>query len=103
MTISGVQLVSNSETAPVQLTASQQGRASVHVTAGFHIATVEFSPSFEISAIVLNASSRTVNVQLPGGAPGAEGVPAFEISSAQLGGNGELGSLQLSPSTGKRA
>ncbi len=102
LTVSGVQLVSNFETAPVQLMASQQGRAPVNVTAGFNIATVEFSPSFEISAIVLNSNSRTVNVQLPGGGGQPEGAPVFEIGAAQVGSNGELSNLQLSPSA-KRA
>ena len=97
-TIAGVQLVSNSESAPVQLTPSQQGKASVLMTAAFQISTVEFSPSFEISSIVLNASSKNVSVQLPGAGPSAiEGAPVFEIASIQSGGNGEIGLIQLNP------
>ena len=96
--IAGLQLVSGADAAPVQLTPSQQGQASVLVTAPFQIATVEFSPSFEIASIILNASSRNVNVQLPGTGPSAvEGAPVFEISNVQLGGNGELGMMQLNP------
>ena len=45
----------------------------MHMTAGFQIATVEFSPSFEIASIVLNSTSRTVQVQLPGAGPSATG------------------------------
>jgi len=98
-TIAGVQLVSGSEAAPVQLTPSQQGKASVLMTAAFQISTVEFSPSFEISSIVLNASSKNVNVQLPGAGPSAiEGAPVFEIANLQVGGNGEIGVIQLNPS-----
>ena len=63
-TVAGLQLVSNFEQAPVQLTPSAQ--ASVLVTGAFQIATVEFSPSFEIASIVLNSSSKQVAVQLPG-------------------------------------
>lgn len=97
-TIAGVSLVSGSENSPVQLTPSQQGKASVHMTAGFTIATVEFSPSFEIASIVLNATSRQVNVQLPGAGPSSiEGAPVFEISNVQAGGNGEIGLIQLNP------
>jgi predicted Zn-dependent protease len=97
-TIAGVQLVSNFESAPVQLTPSQQGKASVHVTASFQIATVEFSPSFEIASIVLNSTSKNVSVQLPGAGPSSiEGAPVFEIGNVQLGGNGELGLIQLTP------
>ncbi len=96
--ITGLQLVSGSDAAPVQLTPSQQGQASVHVTAGFQIATVEFSPSFEIASIILNATSKTASVQLPGTGPSAvEGAPVFEIVNVQLGGNGELGMMQLNP------
>ena len=69
-TVAGLQLVSNFEAAPVQLTPSTQ--AGVLVTGSFQIATVEFSPSFEIASIVLNASSKQVGVQLPG-APVADG------------------------------
>jgi len=97
--IAGLQLVSNSESAPVQLTPSQQGKASVHLTAAFQIATVEFSPSFEIASIVLNSTSKNVSVQLPGVGPSAiEGAPVFEIANMQVGGNGEIGSIQLNPS-----
>ncbi|MBA2431111.1 MAG: tetratricopeptide repeat protein [Chthoniobacterales bacterium] len=103
--ITGLQLVSGADAAPVQLTPSQQGQASVLVTAGFQIATVEFSPSFEIASIILNSTSRNVNVQLPGTGPSAvEGAPVFEMTSVQLGGNGEISVMQLNPpGTEKRA
>jgi predicted Zn-dependent protease len=102
-TIAGVQLVANSESAPVQLTPSQQGKASVLMTAAFQISTVEFSPSFEISSIVLNASSKNASVQLPGAGPSAiEGAPVFEIANMQVGGNGEIGLIQLNPPGGTR-
>jgi hypothetical protein len=94
--VAGLQLVSNFEAAPVQLTPSQQGQASVLVTAPFQIATVEFSPSFEIASIVLNSTSKQVAVQLPGGGPGpGEGAPMFEIANLQLTGGGDIGMLQL--------
>jgi hypothetical protein len=93
--IAGLQLLSGADSA-VQLTPSQQGQASVHVTGRFQISTVEFSPSFEISSIVLNSTSKNVSVQLPGAGPSAvEGAPVFEITNVQLGGNGEIGTMQL--------
>ena len=96
--IAGLQIVSGFEGAPVQLTPSQQGQASVHVTAAFQITTVEFSPSFDISAIILNSSSKTVSVQLPGaGATALENAPVFEITNVQLANNGEIAMLQLNP------
>ncbi|HMJ06473.1 MAG TPA: tetratricopeptide repeat protein [Chthoniobacterales bacterium] len=96
--VAGLQLVAGADAAPVQITPSQQGQASVHVTAGFQIATVEFSPSFEIASIILNSTSRNVSVQLPGSGPSAvEGAPVFEIGSVQLGGNGEISTMQLNP------
>ena len=91
-TVGGLQLVSNFEAAPVQLTPSQQ--ASVQVTGAFQIATVEFSPSFEIASIVLNSSAKQVAVQLPG-AGSVEGAPRFEIANLQLGPSGEIGMMQL--------
>ncbi len=91
-TVAGLQLVSNFEQAPVQLTPSQQ--AGVLVTGAFQIATVEFSPSFEISSIVLNSSTKQVAVQLPGAAS-AEGAARFDIANLQLGPSGEIGMMQL--------
>src|SRR5436190_1294581 len=94
--VAGLQLLSGAESGAVQITPSQQGQASVHVTGRFQIATVEFSPSFEISSIVLNSTSKNVSVQLPGAGPSAvEGAPVFEITNVQLGGNGEIGIMQL--------
>jgi tetratricopeptide (TPR) repeat protein len=95
-TVGGLHLVSDFAAAPLQLTPSQQGQAVVQVVAPFQIATVEFSPSFEISSIVLNSNSKQVSVQMPtaGGAP-VEGAPMFEISNLQLTGSGEIGMMQL--------
>lgn len=94
--IAGLQLLSGSEAGAVQLTPSQQGQASVHVTGRFQIATVEFSPSFEIASIVLNSTSKSVSVQLPGAGPSAvEGAPVFEIANVQIGGTGEITMMQL--------
>ena len=99
--VAGLQLVSGEGSAPVQITPSQQGQASVLVTGAFQIATVEFSPSFEIASIVLNSASKNVNVQLPGaGASAVEGAPVFEITNVQLAGNGEIGMMQLHPQGG---
>ena len=93
--VAGLQLLGN-ESGAVQITPSQQGQASVHVTGRFQIATVEFSPSFEIASIVLNSTSKNVSVQLPGAGPSAvEGAPVFEVTNVQLGGNGEIGMMQL--------
>src|SRR5437870_5058024 len=95
-TVGGLHLVSDFAAAPLQLTPSQQGQATVQVVAPFQIANVEFSPSFEISSIVLNSNSNQVSVQMPsaGGAP-VEGAPVFEISNLQLTGSGEIGMMQL--------
>ncbi len=91
-TVGGLQLISNFEAAPVQLTPSQQ--AAVFVTGSFQIATVEFSPAFEIASIVLNATSKQVAVQLAG-AGSIETAPMFEIGNLQLGASGEIGMMQL--------
>jgi tetratricopeptide (TPR) repeat protein len=101
--ISGLQLVTGFEAAPLQLTPTHQTQASVHLTAAFHITTVEFSPTFEIAAILLNASSKTVAVQLPGAvATSVENAPMFEITNVQMASNGEIALLQLNPAAAKR-
>jgi tetratricopeptide (TPR) repeat protein len=95
-TVEGLHLVSDFAAAPLQLTPSQQGQATVQVVAPFQVANVEFSPSFEISSIVLNSNSNQVSVQMPsaGGAP-VEGAPVFEISNLQLTDSGEIEMMQL--------
>jgi len=96
--ISGLQLVSGFESAPLQLTPSHQTQASVHLTAAFQITSVEFSPTFEIAGIILNSTSKTVAVQLPGaGASSVENAPMFEITNVQMASNGEIAMLQLNP------
>ncbi len=102
--ISGLQLVSGFESAPLQLTPQQQGQASVQLTAAFQISTVEFSPTFDIAGIILNAIGKNVSLQLPGaGASTIEGAPVFEIVNIQLTPNGEIALLQLSPAGGRRS
>src|SRR5262249_36205004 len=99
--ISGLKLVSGSGSGPVQLTPSHQDNASVHLTAQFQIVAIEFTPLFEISAIVLNSSSRKVSIQLPGTGPTSiEGAPVFEIENVQLGPGNELGLIQVTPGPG---
>jgi len=94
--VAGMQLVPNSETAPLQLTPSPQGRASVLITVPFQISTLEFSPSLEIASVILNSNSKQVVVQLPGTGPGpAEGAPMFEIANLELNEGGEIAMMQL--------
>jgi hypothetical protein len=91
--VAGLQLVSNFEAAPLQITPTQSGQAGVLVTSSFQIATVEFSPSFEIASIVLNANSKNISVQLPGGP--ATDAPMFEIANLQIAGTGDIGLMQV--------
>jgi len=94
--VAGLQIVPNSETAPVQLTPSPQGRASVFVTVPFQISSLEFSPSLEIASVILNSSSKQVIVQLPGAGPNpAEGAPMFEIANLELNEHGDIAMMQL--------
>lgn len=94
--VAGLQVVPNSETAPVQLTPSAQGRASVFVTVPFQISTLEFSPTLEIGSVTLNSNSKQVIVQLPGTGPGpVEGAPMFEIANLELNESGEIVMMQL--------
>ena len=94
--VAGLQIVPNSETAPVQLTPSPQGRASVFITVPFQISTLEFSPSLEIASVILNSNSKQVIVQLPGAGPSpAEGAPMFEIANLELNETGDIAMVQL--------
>jgi len=94
--VAGLQIVPNSETAPVQLTPSPQGRASVFITVPFQISTLEFSPTLEIGSVTLNSNSKQVVVQLPGTGPGpVEGAPMFEIANLELNEDGEIVMMQL--------
>jgi hypothetical protein len=94
--VAGLQVVQNSETAPVQLTPSPQGRASVFITVPFQISTLEFSPTLEIGSVTLNSNSKQVVVQLPGTGPGpVEGAPMFEIANLELNEGGEIVMMQL--------
>ena len=94
--VAGLQLVPNVEATPVQLTTSQQGQAAVSVTVPFQITTIDFSPSLEIAAVVLDSNSKQVLVQLPGAGPTpGEGAPTFEIMNLQLNEGGEIAMMQL--------
>ena len=94
--VAGLQVVPNSETAPVQLTPSPQGRAAVFITVPFQISTLEFSPTLEIGSVTLNSNSKQVVVQLPGTGPGpVEGAPMFEIANLELNEGGEIVMMQL--------
>jgi Flp pilus assembly protein TadD len=94
--ISGLELVSGQGTAPVQLTPSHQEQASVHLTAEFQITAVEFTPLFEIAAIVLKATSKKVSMELPGSGPrSVDSAPVFEIDKVELTGASELGLIQV--------
>ncbi len=96
--VAGLQVVPNSDTAPVQLTPSRQGRASVLITVPFQITTLEFAPSLEIASVILNSNSKQVAVQLPGAGPApAEGAPMFEIANLELGEGGDIGMMHLNP------
>jgi hypothetical protein len=98
--ISGLELVSGAGAAPVQLTPSHQEQASVHLTAHFQIAAIEFTPLFEISSIVLNAATRSVFMQLPGSGPTSiDSAPVFQIENVQLNG-ADLAMIQVVPGAG---
>jgi hypothetical protein len=67
----------------------------VHLTAGFQISAIEFSPGFGIAAIVLNSTSRNVSLQLPGAEPNStEDAPIFAIERVELNGS-QLGLIQV--------
>jgi tetratricopeptide (TPR) repeat protein len=95
--VKALQPVSSSDAAAaVQLAPSQQGQAHVQVIADFQIAKVEFSSSFEITAVVLNSTSRHVSVQLAGADPsGIEEAPVFDIANMRPTGSSDSEILEL--------
>jgi hypothetical protein len=94
--VAGLQVVSNSDAAPVQLTPSQPGQATVFVTVPCQITNIEFAPSLEIASVVLNSNSKQVRLQLPGAGPNPrEGAPTFEITNLQLGDSGDIAMMHL--------
>jgi len=94
--IAGLQFVPGLRAAPIWLTPSQQGPASVKVRAAFQISAIQFSPSFEVASVILNPSSKRVRVQLPGvNSNTAEGAPVFEIANVQLTEGGDIRMMQL--------
>jgi hypothetical protein len=97
--ISGLELVAGSGGAPLQLTPSHQEQASVHLTAHFKIAAIEFTPLFEIAAIVLNSTSKNVVMQLPGSGPTSiDNAPAFQIENVRLNGS-DIEMIEVAPGT----
>jgi hypothetical protein len=94
--IAGLQFVPSHRAAPIWLTHSQQGRASVKVRAAFQISAIQFSPSFEVASVILNPSSKRVRVQLPGvNSSAADGASVFEIANVQLTEGGDIRMMQL--------
>jgi hypothetical protein len=82
----------------VQLTAEHQEQASVQLAAPFRIAAIEFSPRFEISTVILNASSNKVSMRLSGQTQSStDDLAPYETQSVQLGPDGELALLEIAP------
>jgi hypothetical protein len=95
--VTGLQPISSSDgVAGVQLAPSEPGKAHVQVTADFQMAKVEFSTSFEITGVVLNATSKQVSVRLAGADPSAIGAsPVFDLASVRLTDSGDGEMLEL--------
>ena len=95
--VTGLQPISSSDgVSGIQLAPSEQRKAHVQVTADFQMAKVEFSPSFEITGVVLNPTSRQVSVQLAAADPGAiEEAPVFDVANVRLTDAGDSETLEL--------
>jgi tetratricopeptide (TPR) repeat protein len=95
--VTGVQPISSSDgVAGVQLAPSEQGKAHVQVTGDFQMANVEFSPSFEVTGVVLNPTSRQVSVRLAGADPGAvEEASVFDVANVRIADTADSETLEL--------
>ncbi len=93
--VAGLELDEQSKIASVRFAHPNQGGTSLHLTAGFQIATIEFSSSFGIAAIVLNSTSRNVALQLPSAESNPTGnTLGFAIERVELNGS-QLGLIQV--------
>ncbi|MEO8439270.1 MAG: hypothetical protein ABI540_03510 [Spartobacteria bacterium] len=83
---------------PGELIPSRQSEASVRLRTQFKIAAIEFSPLFQVAAIVLNSTSQSVSLQLPGAdARSTENAPVFEMENVRLSGGKELELIEVAP------
>jgi hypothetical protein len=89
--VAGLQIVTGLSAAPLQL--SPQG-ASVLATSGFDISSVEFSPSFEIAAIVVENRAKEISVRLPSVPEREATLSAFDIAYVGVDA-GQLGVVEL--------
>lgn len=96
--VDAVQLTRGTENAPIQITPAQATSTAVQLLTTYAIAGIDFTPNFEIGTMRLEPSTRTVMLRLnqPGG---TELPPAFEIANVQVGGDGQISLVQLTPTT----
>ena len=101
--VAGLQVVPNSETAPVQLTPSQQGVRVCSSRCPFRSALWSFRPHLKLH---LSSSIRTPSRSLfscLGAGPGpGEGAPMFEIANLELNEGGEIAMMQLNLLAGQK-
>ena len=98
LAISKLEFVTRAGNAPVQLTPAHQSQVPVQLAMQFQIAAVEFSPTFEVDAIILNSTSKRASIQMPGaGSSRTDNPLIFQIENVQLGANNELGMIQVNP------
>ena len=96
--VDAVQLTRGVENAPIQITPAQTTSTAVQLLATYATAGIDFTPRFELATMRLEPSTRTVLLRL--NQPGAaELPPAFEIANVQVGGDGQISLVQLTPTT----
>jgi hypothetical protein len=97
--VDAVQITQGGEGA-IQVTSSQSASTAVQLISLLTIASMEFTPSFEIGSLRLEPNSKSVQLRLaPSQRAGALDLPpSFEISSIQLGNEAQFSLLSLTPS-----
>ncbi|MEO8439271.1 MAG: hypothetical protein ABI540_03515, partial [Spartobacteria bacterium] len=94
--ISGPEVIADSATAPMQLTASSQEHPPVQLTAEFRIEEIGFSPIFEIANIILSPTSNMVSMQLLGSGPASiDPGSTFEIENVGLATGEGVGLIEV--------
>lgn len=98
--IEGLRMVPANAHHNVQLTSAPETPLAVQLAARFQLATVELSPTFQVSALVLKARDNSVRVLLghePADGAVFDSAPAFEITSAAMSDTAELQLVNLKP------
>ncbi len=105
LAVDNVQITQAGENAPISVTTSESTSTAVQLLADFSIASMDFTPSFEIGSLRLEPTSNSVLLRLaPSQRPAALDLPpSFEVANVQLGNDAQLSGMRLTPGSPAKA